>query len=215
MGGADPNQTADDPEHLVTLSPYQIGRWEVTNGRFRACVTAGACTPPATPRANYTTCDRCPLVGVLYDQAVAFCTWDGRRLPTEAEFEKAGRGGADASNPLPRRIYPWGDTTPSCAEANIAGCAAAYEEPVDSHPAGASIYGVERLLDGAAEFLEDWYSETYYSVSPAVDPRGPATGFWRSGRGRGDAGPLFSFPFVTTRDYYNPVLAPIGFRCAR
>lgn len=195
MGGADPDYDNDDPEHEVVLYPYFIDRYEASNDRYRECVDDADCTAPDDRRNPwyYDPDDgRKGIVLLTQAQVEDFCAWAGRRLPTEAEWEKAARG------PSPdRRIFPWGDDPPACDQANQQGCE--HFEDVDAYPAGASQYGVERMLDGADEANADWYGEYYYSESPRVDPRGPANGDVHVGRGIADGLPADMYPPLTQR----------------
>jgi formylglycine-generating enzyme required for sulfatase activity len=210
MGGADPNSTNDDPEHEVVLYPYFIGRFEVTNERYRVCVADGGCTDPVERYDAYDADDRArrPVLGLAWDQAEDFCSWAGGRLPTEAEWEKAARG------PSPdRRIFPWGDASPSCAQTQVGDCPGyAFEvEDIDSYPDGASPFGVERMVDGAYEVVADWYDEGYYADSDLVDPRGPDVGDERVVRSISEGYAAEVFPPLTARDRGFPT----GVRCAR
>ena len=153
------------PQHTVYLDSFWIDRTEVTNDMYRRCVQAGECTEPAHSR-RYGSPEHGnhPALGISWDQAVAYCTWAGRRLPTEAEWEKAARG-------TDGRLYPWGMETPDPSRLN-------FDHLVDdttvvgSYPAGASPYGVLDMAGNVWEWTADGYDEDYYAQSPAEDPRG-------------------------------------------
>jgi formylglycine-generating enzyme required for sulfatase activity len=201
-------QCRDDekPQHTVTLSAFQIDKTEVTQDQYAACVAAKACAPPECDwdctKADY------PAACVERAQAEAFCTWAGKRLPTEAEWEKAARG-------TDGRIYPWGNDAPDCDHANMAGCGDA-AQAVGSHPDGASPYGALDMAGNVVEMVSDWYDATYYATSPTTDPTGPATGNTYGGRGGGYKSEAI-WDRASSRDWYNLTdqSAPFGFRCAR
>jgi formylglycine-generating enzyme required for sulfatase activity len=177
------------PLHSVYLDAYRMDRTEVTNVQYRACVQAGECTEPMRlvddlardyyPNRLYNFY---PVIRVTRSQAEAFCMWAGKRLPTEAQWEKAARG-AD-----PIRTYPWGDETPDCSHANYNaytyGCLAGTNS-VGSYPQGASPYGVMDMAGNVAEWVSDWWSDAYYASSPRDNPTGPATGTFGVVRGGG------------------------------
>jgi serine/threonine-protein kinase len=194
------------PAHVVTLRAFSLDLTEVTQGQYAACVNS-ACTVPAAnwdPVAKGTF----PVVNVTWDQAVAYCTWAGGRLPTEAEWEKAARG-ADGGT------FPWGNGAASCALANTFGCGNV-TEAVGAHPTGASPYGALDLAGNVWEWVADWYDASFYASAPSVDPTGPTTGTTRVYRG-GSAGNDASLARASNRaSTYNPAVggSGLGFRCA-
>ncbi len=216
------DQCNDDeyPYHEVLLSSFAIDRNEVTADAYAACVDAGECPAPATFIELYQSdCPNSsgdqPVVCVDWFSARDYCEWLGRRLPTEAEWEKAARG------PDGRR-YPWGNRAATCADANLdsSACGAAGFLPVGSKPAGASPYGALDMAGNAFEWVADWYEAAYYVGSPMQDPQGPANGTRRAARSS-SYNYLLSFGSrvaFRTPDYETP--APdvpgtvVGFRCA-
>jgi formylglycine-generating enzyme required for sulfatase activity len=189
------------------LSAFSILRTEVTQRHYAACVAAGMCTAPScafTPQATPTS----PAVCVRWSQAAAFCTWAGMRLPSEAEWEYAAR--------RDERIYPWGDQPPDCTDAVFAGCGVSEAQPVGGRPRDVSPHGVADMAGNVSEWVGDWYSATYYSVSPLQDPRGPASGGQKVIRG-GDFTQSANVLRGSHRGNDAPELnaAPsMGFRCA-
>jgi formylglycine-generating enzyme required for sulfatase activity len=154
--------------HTVTLAAFAIDTFEVTRADYKACATAGACT--AAQAMDYGI--KQPMTGVSWDQAQAFCAWKTKRLPTEAEWEKAARG-ADG------RPYPWGDAPADCAHATMrddSGACGGEVTEVGTHPSGASPYGAQDMAGNAEEWVADFYDAAYYASSPATDPKGPAQG---------------------------------------
>ena len=165
----------EKPAHGVELSPYEIDVYEVTTGQYMACVNAKAC-PPVTHARKDALChdqfqpeyNKRPVVCMAAEHATAYCKWRGKRLPTEAEWERAARG--DRQSPDGgERLYPWGDQTPNedraCVRAN-SPC------DVGTHPEGVSAYGLHDMAGNAAEWVWDYYDPQFYASSPARDPDG-------------------------------------------
>ena len=153
------------PQHTVYLDGFWIDRTEVTNDMYGRCVQAGGCTEPAhSRRYGSPEYGNHPALGISWDQAVAYCTWAGRRLPTEAEWEKAARG-------TDKRLYPWGMETPDPSRLNF-DHSVGDTAVVGSYPAGASPYGVLDMAGNVWEWVSDGYDENYYAESPAENPPG-------------------------------------------
>jgi eukaryotic-like serine/threonine-protein kinase len=176
-------QARELPLHPIYLDAYHIDKYPVTNARYKACVDAGGCTAPQnvnsstrTPYYGNATYANYPVINVDWHRANAFCAWAGKRLPTEAEWEKAARGPNDT------RKYPWGNADATCSIANYGRCVGDTSE-VGSYPDGASPYGVMDMAGNVWEWVNDWSQSDYYSVSPGSNPQGPATGTLRVLRG--------------------------------
>lgn len=211
----------NQPAHSVTVSPYWIEATEVTVAAYKQCVDAGGCTEPGlVAPCSYSSpiAPQHPINCVTWQQATDYCTWKGRRLPTEAEWEFAAR--ADSG-----RTYPWGSAEASCvfahmfqmtSEQSTYGCDTNDTAQVGSYPDGASPYGGLDMAGNVEEWVADWFSSTWYAESPADDPTGPAEGTQRSVRG-GDFYDASPFNLRTVeRARANPDIgAPErGFRCA-
>ncbi|MBN2378334.1 SUMF1/EgtB/PvdO family nonheme iron enzyme [candidate division WOR-3 bacterium] len=175
------------PQHDVYLDAYYISKCEITNEQFceflndygntyqgHTCIDLD----PDECQIYYSDADEKyyvetgmndnPVIYVSWYGARGFCQWAGGRLPTEAEWEKAARG-TDA------RKYPWGDTPPSSSLANYGGEIGA-SKSVGSYPDGASAYGCLDMAGNVLEWVADWYSPSYYEISPDSNPQGPESG---------------------------------------
>jgi sulfatase modifying factor 1 len=208
-----------EPVHEVILSAdFDLQRYEVSVGEYRACVVGGACTDPGTGGG----CNWSPATGsrenhpvncVAWSQADAYCAWLGGTLPTEAQWEHAARGAGD-------RTYPWGEGSPTCALANhapggtpcVGGTAAVND---GTYRGGASAFGVWQMAGNVWEWTADWYEVTYSCTAPCRDPFGPATGTERVIRG-GAWDVESGFVRSAVRSGALPEMTDddLGFRCA-
>ncbi|HET7505618.1 MAG TPA: SUMF1/EgtB/PvdO family nonheme iron enzyme, partial [Kofleriaceae bacterium] len=247
MGSVDGVGDVDEhPRHRVTLSAFCLDRTEVTVMAYAACIAAGACS--AAPRtlnwSAYSSQDAgrygqwCngpdrpdhPVNCIDWDDAAAYCAWRGARLPTEAEWEYAARGGDD-------RVYPWGNEPPAASRLDLCGteCTAmarrALNEdwnpmydaddgwgstaPVGSYPLGASRFGALDMAGNVWEWTSDWYGP--YPSAPQVDPHGAPGGTSRVSRGAGWATRGRDRARAADRNWLDPSIrdCDLGFRCAR
>lgn len=225
---------SEQPIHGVTLAPFFIDKYEVTNAVWAACVAAKACHLPGStdgydhkPYYGVSAFDNSPVVFVSWYSADSYCHWRGARLPTEAEWEMAAVWNFSTGS---SNVYPWGnDWNPanlnacdaSCLLTNSAFRDASFNDnqpqmaPVGSFPADVSPSGVMDMGGNVAEWVADWYSAAYYSVSPADNPTGPASGVEKAVRG-GSWSLDKNWARGAARSHFGPLTqaAGIGFRCA-
>lgn len=191
MGGNEGSGN-ERPEHKVWLDAYLLDQFEVTiklYGQFLKETERRA--PPLWDEDAINTAGDRPAVGLTWMDAEAYCKWAGKRMPTEAEWEKGARG-------TDGRRYPWGHMQPFVDIANYnRGVWVSYPitlVPVTSGVAGMSIrhglkeggrspYGLYHMAGNAAEWVADWYDREYYQKSPDRNPKGPASGENRVIRG--------------------------------
>lgn len=196
----------EKPGHTVSLAAFEIDRNEVTQEEYAACMAAKACDAPSC--AWDCSTPGMPAGCITWAQAKAYCSFAGKRLPTEAEWEKAARG-------TDGRKFPWGNTVTDCALVNMAGCGDR-ADPVGSHPSGASPYGALDMAGNMVEMVADWYDASYYASSPSSNPTGPSQGTRYGGRGGGYKSEEV-WQRTSARDWYDLTDAgkSLGFRCAR
>ncbi|MBI4495878.1 MAG: formylglycine-generating enzyme family protein [Deltaproteobacteria bacterium] len=226
MGAEEEEGLPDElPAHRVHLDEFYIDRCEVAAADFARFLnekgnprlayfredegsTILKIADRYRPRPGY---EKHPATNVSWLGASEYARWLGKRLPTEAEWEKAAKGGQD-------RKYPWGNDPPDEKKARFGRSLLGYGElmPVRSLPEGASPYGCYHLAGNVWEWVADWYGEDYYRVSPEKNPPGPAAGKARVIRG----GAWYSNARTiraAARMRFNPESrnAQNGFRCAK
>ena len=205
------------------LGGFAIDRAEVRWADYRECVTSGACDPMhvevcwvwngeafvrGDPLPAAMLADDHPVVCVNWPEAARYCEAMGKRLPTEAEWERAARG-------VDGRLYPWGDAAPSCKTVVMDGCSD-FTRPVATHPAGASPVGALDMAGNVAEWVYDWWDERSYPRRVVDNPTGP-----ERGQVRGVRGGSFYNSDADLRVSYRYGLEPmartsiVGFRCVR
>lgn len=201
----------EEPRHLVELSAYYIDRTEVTNADYNRCVAAGKCRRTSYQRDKVLGQPTHPVPGPSWFDAIDYCTFAGKRLPTEAEWEKAARG-------TDERNYPWGnDYRPDLLNHKSADDGFPESAPVGSFPKGASPYGALDMAGNVWEWTSDVYSQIYYRKSAPKDPTGPAKGPKRAMRG---GSWMYDPPFFHTSHNRSPGRPDVhkryvGFRCVK
>jgi formylglycine-generating enzyme required for sulfatase activity len=224
---SDPNAESNEwPQHQVNLDAFWIDRTEVTNAQYRRCVADGGCSPPSDTTAHLygdyygkSRYDDYPVINVDWAQANAYCAWAGKRLPTEAEWEKAARG-------TDRRIYPWGNTFDGTL-ANFCDANCPFPQknknwddgyadtaPVGSYQGGASPYGAWDMAGNVHEWTTSLDKSYPYVATDGREAPGAAGP--RVIRG-GSLGGEPSGMRTTLRESRYPTETGIdlGFRCTR
>lgn len=232
--------TDEQPVHTVNIDSFWLDQTEITNQEYRLCVEAGRCPlPSAMTFYDDTNYADHPVVFVSWNMAQDYCAWAGRRLPTEAEWEKAATWNPTSNE---KSVYPWGNEF-DCTKGNFddetdadravmpgsrAGCDGFPKTaPVGSFPAGASPYGALDMGGNVWEWVHDAFIEVdpltpsiqnYYAISPESNPQGvdPTITDYRSMRG-GSWNWTFGFGRSAYRLWYglDDSYDAVGFRCAQ
>jgi formylglycine-generating enzyme len=192
----------DRPAHKVYLDAYSIDAHEVTNAEYREFVKATGHRKPH--HWSQPVDEKLPVFNVDWDDASAYCGWAGKRLPTEAEWERAARGGKEGMD------YPWGDKIDS----KKARYNAAAPGPVGQFPP--NDFGLYDMAGGVSEWCADWFERTYYEKSEPRNPKGPKQGEYKIIRG----GAWSDAPARVTVFFRNWVrpnqrTPNVGFRCVK
>ncbi|MGZ9132991.1 MAG: formylglycine-generating enzyme family protein [Nitrospira sp.] len=217
------NEGSDDekPVHHIYLDAYYIDKYEVTVGQYSKFLDATSMNaPPMWTTMEQPQHRKRPVVNLDWEDSNNYCEWAEKRLPTEAEWEKAARG-------TDGRIYPWGNDPPNQLRANYG------KEKWNKHTAlvpvgqlkdGQSPYGISDLAGNVWEWVSDWYDPDYYATSPSRNPHGPENGKYKVLRGGAwDLAPeklrsaRRDFNNPTSFDYDAPSYRNFtsGFRCAK
>ena len=210
--GSDEGDDDEQPIHRVVLDSFYLDTFEVTNGRFAKFVAAIQSEPPwgfADQETPVVQAER-PVRWVNWLEATGYCLWAGKRLPTEAEWEKAARG-------TDGRTYPWGNDPPTAAHA-VFGLKEGDEtvSPIGNRTSGSSPYGVHDLAGNLYEWVTDWYDDAFYTQNTPSNPRGPSEGTAKVQRG----GSYINSPYrlrAAFRTKGDPTEHDphVGFRCAQ
>ncbi|MGH7164527.1 MAG: formylglycine-generating enzyme family protein [Nitrospiraceae bacterium] len=218
MGSPDgPSKT--QPPHQVYLNAFYMDRYEVTTARYATFLGAtGQNQPGLVPmlweQVNLPYDGDRPVMGVTWMAAEAYCRWVGKRLPTEAEWEKAARG-------TDGRTYPWANEEPAfkLANYNKPTSPRVYSDslkPVDGYEAGKSPYGSYNMAGNASEWVADWYDEKYYATSPKSNSQGPTRGQQKVFRGGSFEDPTIALKSASRESYFPVDKGPyVGIRCAQ
>lgn len=214
--GFDGTQALEDerPSHRPWLATFAIDLHEVTTAQYAVFLkTMNRLAPWQWETVDLSRHGDRPVIGVDWSDADSYCRWKGKRLPTEAEWEKSARG-------TDRRLYPWGNQVPTKDIANFAlGARFSYSlvlMPVRSYEQGKSPLGLYQMAGNVYEWVQDWYEANYYEASPVRNPQGPAHGQFKVLRG-GSWSDLPKYLLTYGRFKLLPETrnSYTGFRCAK
>ncbi len=179
--GCDQGQENEQPVHRVWLDAFAIGKFPVSNREYKIYVEdTAAASPPFGSEPMFGDLEQ-PVVGVTWDEAMAYCRWLRERtaqlyrLPSEAEWERAARGGRAGA------LYPWGDESP--LERPYAGFDSQTGGPLRVGAGESNGFGLYDMSEGVHEWCGDYFAADYYRHAPELNPQGPATGQRRASRG--------------------------------
>lgn len=196
----------DRPVHSVWIEAFYLDTHEVTNEQYSRFVKAThRLAPYHWKNGSFPEkVARFPVFNVSWDDAAAYCSWAGGRLPTEAEWERAARGGKSELD------FPWGEK----ADEKLGRFAAAEPGPVGEYPPNG--FGLYDMAGGVSEWCQDWFDRLYYKSTPAKNPHGPETGAYKVIRG-GAWSDEAARVTVFFRNWVSPSQRTpnLGFRCAR
>jgi len=178
--GSPAGERDEQPAHRVYVDAFSMDKYEVTVGQYAVFLReAGGDMPADWKTMNQPSHQKRPAVNVDWADAARYCKWAGKRLPTEAEWEKAARG-------TDGRLYPWGNDPPTPLHANYGKKGLNHHGalvPVGTLEAGKSPYGIYDMAGNVLEWVSDWYDENYNKNSPPQNPTGPSTGGFKVLRG--------------------------------
>jgi formylglycine-generating enzyme required for sulfatase activity len=211
--GSTTGDADEQPAHLVHVDAFLIDIYEVTVRRYAAFLKATEGNSPSDWKTvNQPAYQKRPVANVEWAEAAAFCKWAGKRLPTEAEWEKAARG-------TDGRLYPWGNDPPTPRHAHYRKTGSHNHgslAPVGTLEVGKSPYGLYDMAGNVWEWVSDWYTDDYYKNSPLQNPTGPSSGESKVLRGGSwDSSPQ---QLRSTLRYFHRSAhrhKDYGFRCAK
>jgi formylglycine-generating enzyme required for sulfatase activity len=177
--GSDRGQDDERPVHRVRVDGFEMAIYPVTRAEYARFLTDRRHEPPRDWRDPAFAGDDLPVVGVSWHDSVAYCAWrasqgSAERLPTEAEWERAARGGVESA------AFPWGDDPPSWIPGGARGPLAAPWPVTLGEPNGFGLFGIAANVH---EWCADWHAADYYASSPGDNPAGPPNGRRRASRG--------------------------------
>jgi len=216
----------EGPAHMVILDPYYMDKYEVSNKHYAEFIKATDHPAPAYWDDHRRNKPQQPVSGVNWHDANAYCSWTNKRLPSEAEWEKAARGPEGYK-------YPWGNELDP-TKANF-GRKQEYTANVDAYPEGKSPYGIYNMAGNVFEWVDDWYDPNFYkNTKETVNPHGPKEGVFLSSTGtyvdriatgkkrviRGGSWYAPAESVTNTHRFWNDPMnnsygVGLGFRCAR
>lgn len=215
--GSDEGEPEERPAHKVYLDAFYIDLLEVTNAQYKRFMDETGHPKPGFWDFPEINKPQDPVIGVTWFEAQAYAKWAGKRLPTEAEWEKAARG-------TDSRIYPWGNTF-DWAKGNFSDMGkedghidgfADCMSPVGFFLEGQSPYGLLDMAGNALEWVADWHDENYYKTSEYRNPKGPVSGTHKVMRGGAmDMVEYYERTYARTRSAPEAWNMTFGFRCAK